>query len=78
MSQAHLFIKKATKMLEQRKHTFILETPTPGMGFTFETPHLLPAGNYATLETDSRDHNRVIVLNLDNSWMYALEKRKLP
>jgi hypothetical protein len=77
MGQAHDFLKKSAPILEQRKPTFYVGSPIKGVGFTYETPHMIPPGHYVILEPDSRDNARVIIMNTETYRMYALDKRIL-
>ena len=78
MSYASTFIAKGTKVLEQRNTSFYLSEPVPGVSFTDEEPRVLRAGRYVVVEPDSRDNRRMIVVNVKNNRMYAVNRRMIP
>ena len=78
MSYASTFIAKGTKVFEQRNHSFYLDEPVPGVSFTDEDPRTVPAGKYSIIEPDTRNRHRMIVVNVKNNRMYAVNRRMIP
>lgn len=78
MNKATEFVRTATKVFEKHNSVFHLGKETPGVSFTHNEPRPIPAGDYTIIEPDSRDDNRVIIIDTKNYHMYAIAKKFIP
>jgi hypothetical protein len=78
MGKARTLTGSLIQYFESSRKSFSLPKPVKGWSFTFEKAKLIPAGDYVTIEPDSRDKSRVVISNKRTYEMYSIARLDIP
>jgi hypothetical protein len=78
MNETQKIFEKMYDLLEVTgKKRFTLKRETPGTDFDVERPVKIPPGEYIVVDSDDRNSKRVVISNVKNFNLYALDKKQI-